>query len=97
AALTPLETSVAPEGSSSSWFAAVLGWATYRDQVVRVLEPTVYYRLAESALDEAWAGRRDKYRDGFSSNRREPMLDMKSSPSNHRQTTTTTGSVTGKV
>ena len=51
AALASLETSVSTEGDSSSWFAAVLGWATYHDQVVRVLEPTVFYRLAEAALE----------------------------------------------
>src|SRR5262245_31182062 len=57
AALTALETSVAPEGSSSAWLAAVLGWATYRDQVVRVLEPSIYYRLAEATLESGWPGR----------------------------------------
>jgi chemotaxis signal transduction protein len=70
AALTSLEISVAPEGSSTSWFATVLGWATYREQVVRVLEPTTYYRLAELALEGAWAGRHDEYRDGYSSTQR---------------------------
>ncbi len=56
AALTSLETSVSAEGNSNSWFAAVLGWATYHDQVVRVLEPSIFYRLAEAALEQEWAG-----------------------------------------
>jgi chemotaxis signal transduction protein len=71
-ALTSLETSVAPEGSSNSWSAAVLGWATYRDQVVRVVEPGVYYRLAEVELDAGWLGR-GQYSGEIQPNRAAPV------------------------
>jgi hypothetical protein len=64
-ALTSLDVSVAPESYSSSWCAAELGWATYRDQVVRVVDPAVFYRLAEVALQDSWASTRGGYRGGF--------------------------------
>ena len=63
AALTPLETSVAPEENSTPWFTAVLGWATYQDQLVRVLEPAVFYRMAESCFEEGWAVSNGDYRE----------------------------------
>jgi chemotaxis signal transduction protein len=66
AALTSLETSIAPEGSSSSWLIAVLGWATYGEQVVRVLEPSTYFRLAEASLDSC-SDRRNEYQEGIRS------------------------------
>jgi hypothetical protein len=97
AALTSLETSVAPEGSPSSWFAAVLGWATYRDQVVRVLEPTVYYRLAEAALEGAWAGRRGEFRDGFASGRHSPAPKVSSSTQHFQPTAAPAELATGRA
>jgi hypothetical protein len=32
----------------------VLGWATYRDQVVRVLDPERVHRLVQNSLDGQW-------------------------------------------
>lgn len=78
-ALTSLETSVAPEGRSDSWFAAVLGWATYRDEVVRVMEPSVYYRLAETAFEECWLGRRGIQASGFGRGERNSSTVLDSS------------------
>jgi len=60
-ALNSLETYVSAERDSNSWFAAVLGWARYQDQVLRVLDPSAYYRVAETALEQEWAAAHDEY------------------------------------
>jgi chemotaxis signal transduction protein len=39
----------------NGWTAAVMGSATYRDQVVRVLDPNRLYRLAEEELQSEWS------------------------------------------
>jgi hypothetical protein len=97
AALTSLETSVAPEGSSGSWLVAVLGWASYREQVVRVLEPSVFYRLAEASLEAGWPGRHGEYRDEVQQSCPGPAPDMPSFLRNTRPTLGRTDSVTGTV
>jgi chemotaxis signal transduction protein len=61
AALESLEPSIAPDDElDNTWSATVLGWASYRDWVVRVLDPRRFYRSAERMLEGLWsaAGRR---------------------------------------
>ena len=50
-ALASLEMSAAPEADvSESWSEAVIGWATYESNVVRVLDTQRFRSLAEKAL-----------------------------------------------
>lgn len=54
-ALEPLETLTMPDARSVDHRqAAVLGTATFRDQVVRVLDPNRLYRSAEHRLRDSW-------------------------------------------
>jgi chemotaxis signal transduction protein len=55
AGLASLDVSVdADTRSSDGWLAAVMGSATYRDKVVRLLDANRLYRLAERELRGAW-------------------------------------------
>lgn len=53
-ALESLETLIYPEHRDHAWHAAVLGTATCRDQVVRVLDPGGVFRIAQNELCESW-------------------------------------------
>ena len=55
AALAPLEVSVDGEAKTpDSWAAVVLGSATFRERVVRALDPNRLHRLAEQELSREW-------------------------------------------
>lgn len=55
-ALESLETLINPDArSSDSGAIAIIGTATFRDQVVRVLDPNSLYRRAEELLRSCWS------------------------------------------
>jgi hypothetical protein len=54
-ALATLETSATAEtGFEDVWSEAVAGWSAYQSQVVRVLDPSRFYRAAQRALEQWW-------------------------------------------
>lgn len=58
AALESLETSLARESDlDGGWSSPIIGTATYRDEVARVLEPEAMYRLAQQLLEDFWSHR----------------------------------------
>jgi purine-binding chemotaxis protein CheW len=55
--LLPLEVSLCSDvGASHGWSAAVMGSATYRNQIVQVLDANALLRLAEDVLSRYWRG-----------------------------------------
>lgn len=55
--LLPLEVSLCSDvGASHGWSAAVMGSATYQNQVVQVLDANAMLRLAEDVLNRHWRG-----------------------------------------
>lgn len=54
--LESLEVSLSQDiHSADDWSAAMIGSATLRNQVIRILEPFRVYRLADSILGQSWA------------------------------------------
>lgn len=53
-ALESLETITDPDARFSDLHSAVMGTATFRNQVVRVLDPNALYRRAEELLRNSW-------------------------------------------
>jgi chemotaxis signal transduction protein len=55
--LLPLEVSLCSDvGASHGWSAAVMGSATYRNQIVQVLDANALLRLADDVLSRYWRG-----------------------------------------
>ncbi|MDP6719729.1 MAG: chemotaxis protein CheW [Pirellulaceae bacterium] len=63
--LESLEVSISQDiRSADDWSAAMIGSATLRNQVIRILEPCRVYRLADSILRHSWANvSREKMHD----------------------------------
>ena len=57
-ALEPLDASSSADSLDASndddWADVVSAWATFRDHSVRILDPEMFYRLADQALHESW-------------------------------------------
>lgn len=54
--LESLEVSISQDvHSADDWSAAMIGSATLRNQVIRILEPRRVYRLADGILGQSWA------------------------------------------
>lgn len=55
-ALESLEAITASESSDGDdWSDVIVGWATFRDHSVRILEPEMLYQLAFEVLQRSWA------------------------------------------
>lgn len=72
-ALEPLEISIAAGASpDDEWSAVLVGSASYRDQVVRILEPNGLYRLGARILERYWAADEER-RDARQRPRQHPQ------------------------
>jgi chemotaxis signal transduction protein len=63
ASIESLETLVAPESRMDDGSPTpIIGTAMFRDQIVRVLDPNIVFRLAQQALEEHWQSRNPSLR-----------------------------------
>lgn len=54
--LEPLEAALATETlDDDAWSEAIIGWATYRDHSVRIIDPEALYNAVADVLQTAWA------------------------------------------
>lgn len=59
-ALATLETSDAPEEMENDWDQTIIGWATHRDKVVRLIDHVRFRQLVEREMNDAWQRNLDR-------------------------------------